>query len=338
MNNPYAKTLEPVWQNLDYVFVNEEKLQELIKKIKKEKLKTPAWAIPNVHPPIDCKLAPWIDYVCWVSTVNFAFTNFASPYNKFTVEYPKGTFWSGSFALGASFMRAYNERSLILNPKDDLATRYIDPEKMSKISLKEVKSLFQAIDSAHQIPLVKERQKIFQEVGEVLLKKYNGSWLNLFLNSGFRAFNNGQGIVERLIADFPSFRDERIYKGYVLKFHKRAQLLVMIYHGRAVNSGGRFPEIRDIENIGPIADYTIPKVLRSLEVIRYAPSMEKAIRNHRIFYPGHPMEVENRLATSYVMKRISDQTGLTMEKIDFYIWSQGQKLSQPHILVKTHNY
>ena len=60
MNNPYVKTLEPVWLDTDYVRVNEEKLRELIRGIKQKKdngeLGIPAWDIPNVQPPLDCKL------------------------------------------------------------------------------------------------------------------------------------------------------------------------------------------------------------------------------------------------------------------------------------------
>lgn len=338
MNNPYVKTLEPVWKDLDYVAINEEKLQELIEKLKKGELKTPSWAVPNVHPLIDCKPALWIDFICWINTVNFAFTNFEPPYNKFTIEYPERTFWSGAFAMKASFWRAYNEGSPILSPKDYRGTKYIDPGYMNRISMKEVRKLFQSTDSWHQIPMIRERWKIFHEVGKVLLEKYNGSWGELFIKADFRAFNNGKGIVEQLVTNFPSFWDERMYKGHRLQFNKRAQLLVTMYHGRAINSGGGMPLIKDIEDIGPIADYTVPKALKFLGVLEYSPELEKAIQSHKIFQPGEPEEVENRLAMSYVMKRICDEAGITMDKADFCIWNMGRKSKEPHILVPTTDY
>lgn len=327
MDNLYVKTLEPVWENLDSVFVNEENLHDLIEKIKREELKTPAWQVPNVHPPIDCKPALWIDFICWINTINFAFTNFNPPYNKFIIEYPEGTLWLGAFAMQASFMRANGEGIPVF-----------DAEYMSRISLKEVRHIFRPIDSQHQIPMARERWKIFHEVGKVLLDKYDGSWFKLFLDANWEAFNSGQGIVEQLAANFPSFRDERFYKGYHLKFYKRAQLLVMMYHGRAVNSNGRMSLIKDIEDIGPIADYEVPKALEFPGVMGYSPEFKRSIQNHKIFKPGDPEEVENRLAMSYVMKKICDEAGITMDKADFYVWNIGRKSKEPHILVPTTDY
>lgn len=327
MNNPYVKTLEPVWQKLDHVFVNEEKLQKLIEKMKKEELKIPAWAVPNVHPPIDCSPNEWINFICWINTVNSAFTNFEYPFKKFTIEYPEGTFWNGAFAMAASFIRAHSE-----------GFEVFDAEQMMNIFQGEVEHIFRPIDEEHRIPMIKRRFEIFQEVGRVLLEKYDGRWINLFIDAGFRAFNSGRGVVEQLVANFPSFQDERRYKGHRLKFHKRAQLLVMMYHGRAMNSDGRLPLINDIEDIGPIADYDVPKALHFLGVLEYTPEMEHAIQGHEVIQPGDPREVENRLAMSYAMKRICDEVGVNMAQADFYIWHMGRESKALHILVPTTDY
>jgi len=330
MNNPYVKTLEPVWHYTKDVWVNEEKLQELIKDMKQKKkrgeLAIPAWNISGVHPPMDCDLSFWINYVCWINTVNFAFTNFKRPWNKFTVEYPIGVFWRGSLAMQACFMRALQEGIPIT-----------DAEYMSKISLKDVKYIFRSIDDQHQTPMLKERWQIFREAGQVLLRCVGG-WLDLFVRGDFYAFNRGKGIVELLVADFPSFRDVRHYRGRCLEFHKRAQLLVMMYHGRAVNSGSSFPLIKDIEDIGPIADYEVPKALRFLGVLEYSARLKDAIKNHKAFMPNDPEETENRLAMSYVMKKICDEAGVNMAQADFYVWQIGRSSGIPHILVPTVDY
>lgn len=327
MNNPYVKTLEQALKNLDFISVNETKLQELIERMKQEELGIPDWAVPNVQPPIDCKPAKWIDFTCWINTVNFAFTNFKEPWSKFTIEHPEGTFWKGAFALEASFLRAHDEGIPVF-----------DAEYMSQISLREVGHIFRPINGKHKIPLIKERLEIFREVGKVLLESYKGSWFNLFLDGNWRAFNKGYGIVEQLVANFPSFNDRRIYKEHLLEFNKRAQLLVMMYHGRAVNSGGRMPLIQDIEDIGPIADYEVPKALKFLGVLEYVTDFEAAIKNREVIQPGDQRETENRLAMSYAMKRICDEVGINMAQADFYIWNMGRESSEPHILVPTTDY
>ena len=165
--------------------------------------------------------------------------------------------------------------------------------------------------------MIRERWQIFHEIGNVLLEKYNGSWIKLFLDGNWRAFNGGEVIVERLVADFPSFRDARLYQdrnGALrhLWFNKRAQLLAMMYHGRAVHSLGRMPEIKDIADIGPIADYEVPKAFHFLGILEYSQRLEAAIQNRETIIRDHPWEIESRLAMSYVMKRICDKVGLNM--------------------------
>lgn len=331
MDNPYVKTLEPVWQNLNAVKVNEEKLQELIENMRIEELQVQDWAVPNVQPPIDCNLASWIDFVCWTNTVNFAFTDFDSPWNKFTIEYPMGTIWVGTYALEASFMRAAEEGILVF-----------DSKHMAKISMDEVRYIFRPIDESHQIPLIKDRWRIFRETGAILSDIYDGSWLTLFLDAEFCAFSNmpgtRQGIVEQIVVNFPSFKDTRYYKKHSLDFYKRAQLLVIMYHGRALSSAGKFPLIKDIKDIGPIADYEVPKALKFLGVLEYAPEMEKAILNREVVYKGFSWEVENRLAMSYVMERICDELQINMAQVDYHIWKMGKEGKDPHILVPTTDY
>lgn len=331
MDNLYVKTLEPVWNSTKDVWVNEDKLQELIRQMKEKKeggeLKIPAWDIPNVQPPIDCSFSMWLNFICLINTVNFAFTNFKKPWGKFTIEYPKGSPWPGAAAMQASFTRAHNEGIAIF-----------DAWHLVEISLREVKDIFRSVDHNHRIPMIQERWEILREIGKVLIEKYDGSWLNLFEEGDWRAFNNGKGIVEQLVANFSSFRDRRFYRGHPLEFNKRAQLLVMMYHGRAVNSGGRFPLIEDIEDVGPIADYDVPKALHFLGVLEYNRRLKADIENHKVFQPNDSEEVENRLAMSYVMWKICKEVGVTMAQADFYIWNMGRKSGDPHILVPTTDY
>lgn len=327
MNNPYIKTLEPVWLDTDNIQVNKGKLRELIAdmKIKKanKELVFPAWDIPNVQPPMDCSLKEWIGFVCTVNAVNFAFTNFHPPYNKFTIEYPAGTLQEGAFALEASFMRAHKNK-----------IRIFDAAMLRKVSASSIDEIFYPIDDPYSIPLLWERLMIFHEVGEVLLEKFNGSWLNLFEEGNWRAL----GIVDQLVRNFRSFDDCRRYKGQLLEFHKRAQLLVMEYYGRAFNSGGRFPLIKDIEDIGPICGYELPKALECFGILEYSPEMEVLIESHHIFDPGDMMEIENRLATAYVMKKLCDEVGISMAQADYYIWDMAHRILSPHMLVRTTDY
>lgn len=324
--NRYTRTLENVWSKTSHVRVNHEKLRQLIEKVKGKELPIPAWDFYPVQPKANCGLEEWVNFVCWVNTVNFAFTNFEPPFAKFTVEYPAWINWSGAFAMQACFMRALKEGEPIF-----------DADYMKDISLVDAAHLFRAIDEDHQIPMLAERQMIFHQVAEILLKRYEGNWLNLFHLAGWRAFG-GFGVVDQLTAAFFSFQDLRRYKKHGLMFQKRAQLLAMMYQGRAVNSEGRFPLLKDADDIGPIADYEVPKALKFLGVLEYSPLLEEIIREHYVFLAGHPYEVENRLAMSYAMAGLCEGAGINMAQADFHIWNLGRQSQEPHILVLTTDY
>lgn len=68
MNNSYVKTLEPVRRDLEYVTANEELLQLLIEEMRRKDLQVPNWAVPHVHPPLDCGLELWTNFICWINT------------------------------------------------------------------------------------------------------------------------------------------------------------------------------------------------------------------------------------------------------------------------------
>lgn len=327
MNNFYVKSLEAAWATVDfnYVKVNEHKMEDLIHALKTEEPKIPVWSLPHINPAVDCGVLEWINFVCWTMTAHFSCINFHYPYRRFTVEYPQGIFWEGIFAIQASFMRAFQEGIPVF-----------DAKFMAKITQSDVAYIFRPAASDCGIPMEKEREAIFQEVGSVLIKKYHGSWAPFFYESNWRTFHRGEGIVERLVAEFPSFRDTRVYKDRFLEFHTKAQFLVLMYHGRAVVTG-KMPPLRDMENIGPLAEYETQKALRAFGVLEYAENMERG-DGYKVFPQGHPFEVENRLATSYVLKRVCDAAGCSMAHANYYLWLKGIVSKIPHILIPTTDY
>lgn len=326
MNNPYTESLKPLWLNKDrlHVFVDEEKLEKLAQKLRGEELIVPKWDTPNVQPPMDCSLEEWLNYVCWVNTVNFSFTNFDPPYKKFAVIDAGGELREGAFALGASFIRAYKEGFPIF-----------DVRKISEITSGEVANIFRSIDNQHKIPMPEERWNCLRYVSWKLLEKYNGSWLNLFEQSNWLAFNNGKGIIERLVDDFPGFYDTRGYNVNRLQFHKRAQLLVMMYHDRAMHSGGKFLLIKDHERLGPPCDYDVPRAIESLGILKYSKGLKKKVENHNILPMNSREEIEIRTATWYVMERLREILNTWIGPVDFKIWNIGRQAQGPHHLTPT---
>eukprot|EP01083_Nonionella_stella_P091494 255835_1 len=73
-----------------------------------------------------------------------------------------------------------------------------------------------------EIPLLDERLRLLHELGDGLLRSFDGSVTNLIKS----ARGSAQRLVEMVTAEFPGFRDQATYKGHQIFFYKRAQILV----------------------------------------------------------------------------------------------------------------
>jgi Potential Queuosine, Q, salvage protein family len=72
------------------------------------------------------------------------------------------------------------------------------------------------------IPLLQERWRILQECGKILNEKFDGKFYNCVKQSE----NSAKKLLDLIVSNFPSFRDEGIIEGKKVSFHKRAQILV----------------------------------------------------------------------------------------------------------------
>jgi len=324
MNNPYIKSLSPIFKKPKLVFVNEDKLKEVAGNLRAEEFFPPSWkeqALP------DGDYNTFIDFLGIDSSINFCFTN---PFTKkrFQVEY-KGEISSGYFAMLACLKRALEEGVPIL-----------DCKWLKKVTIEQMEHIFRGINP---ISLIKERTLIFQEVGEVLERKYGGHFYNLFEEAGYVAFAKDKtGIVNRLITDFPSFFDFSWHEPSqsVLEFHKRAQLFAITYQNEALLSNGRIPLIFDADDLGPPADYRVPQVLKGMGILSYKRELRKKIARQKIIKRDSLEEQEIRAQMTYVMARLCELTGSWIGPIDYRIWYAGTKLNgnEPHHLTPTTAY
>lgn len=315
--NPFYGSLEIIWKNPKYVHINEAKLWEAILRITKEDLKIPNWRMPVYYPEDD---ENFVQFIGIQNSINFAFTDFETK-RKFKIEY-KDAEWRGAMGMVGSLMRAIEDGFPVF-----------DAKFLSKISEKKMEYIFRSIPD-YPIPMLGDRTKIFQEVGKVLLKKYDGSFWNIFKDAGFKAFGP-YGIVNQLRTNFSSFNDVGPYNiylmdgTYALHFHKRSQLLVMIYQGRALDSGRKLPLIGDIDDLGAIADYEVPKVLEHLGILKYNKVLKEKILRQDIIEQDSLEEQEIRAMTVLAMKRLLEEINklrkdkINMCHLDYRIWKMG---------------
>ncbi|MBI2625061.1 MAG: hypothetical protein HYW70_01890 [Candidatus Nealsonbacteria bacterium] len=328
MANPFIPSHEAVWKNATLVSLNKNRLSFFAKEILGINAKEEDWHYQLYPGDDDPDL--FIDFLGLDMAICFATTDFDTK-QRFAVNYKNkdGRPWAGTLANTACIARALDEGIDMLNPKF-----------LQEITLKDMLHIFRT--DLYPLPMLKERMQIFREVGFVLEKKYQGSFHNLFRETSWRAFNKGKGIVERLMADFPSFYDASPYRlpsgeWSTVYFLKRAQLFPMIYHGRAM-SVADWQKIEDIDEVGPICDYVFPGVFEHYGILEYAPILQDKIKKGELI-PRHSIaEIEMRSFGMLCQLKLCEMTGLKFFQIDPKIWYWGRDKPALRFLCPTTDY
>lgn len=325
MRNEVLDSTRFLVESPKYVFINKDKLEETAQRFAKEELKIPNWELPV---NLEGKTKEVIDFFFLGDSINFAYTDFSTK-QKFKTMY-RGTEWSGAMAMRACLKKAFEGEFPHILEGDFL--RNVSEEQMKKI-----------FEGNMQIPMLKERNDIFNEVGSVLCDKYGGHFYNLAEQSGQRLFNNGTGIVDRLVSDFPSFDDSLAYNGRLVKFYKRAQLAPATLYGRFRNQGDFV--VQDIDELTVFADYVLPKGLRDLGILEYVESLADKVDHQELILRHSLEELEIRASTIHASKMLADRINeirgndeINALQIDYKLWSESRKQPSPHHLTYTIDY
>jgi hypothetical protein len=89
------------------------------------------------------------------------------------------------------------------------------------ITKEEVDKIFIS-STGESIPLLDDRWRILQECGKILNATFDGKFYNCVKQSE----NSAKKLLDLIVLNFPSFRDEGIIEGEMVSFYKRAQILV----------------------------------------------------------------------------------------------------------------
>jgi hypothetical protein len=285
------------------VRINYDKLYEVGRKYSKDDLQLPKWDAP-VFPERSNK--DTLDFILLGNAINFAFNDFKTG-EKYLYKY-KDVPFKGAYGMWAAL------KSVL-----DKGTPILDGSYLENLTEIEAKKIF---NKDSQIPMLNERVKILNEVGSVLNKHYAGHFYNVVAAANGYVFNKGEGLVERLVRDFPSFRDDWNYNGKRVAFAKRAQLAAaMIYENL-------LPEVKifrdgQFERLTVFADYELPKALRSMEILEYSPQLADKIDKGELIPAGSNEEIEIRgctiAATDELVKFINYTRGSNDESSFHFI-------------------
>lgn len=307
-------------------------------------LVAPDWTLPVY--PADHRT--FVEFITIANALNFAFTDFVTG-EKYAVEWD-GTAWSGATGMFAALMRARREGIDIL-----------DPHVLRRLTLKDVALIFQPAKGSPEIPLLAERAAFLNAMGAslgALERRDNPSgraddavgllWLMDWSRGPSGAVDAGR-LVEAIVSSFAPYAGDRFLHPTTKDlciFDKRARLLVVMYEGRARASNGELETLGNLERIGPIADYQLPRVLRANGVLVYAPALADLVDQGTILPAGSEEELAVREATCAAIERLlvhvnaeagTDQP-LTMVELDYVLWASGRNAPGRHHLTPTTAY
>jgi hypothetical protein len=189
----------------------------------------------------------------------------------------------------------------------------LDGAFLADVDRETAEKLFTPTTGSPQIPMLDRRAEILQSVGEQLCAEYDGQFHNAVGTDTLRLFDDGDGVVERLVDEFPSFDDSHTIETddgeTTVQLHKRAQLAPAMLWGR-FHGSDQF-DIEDPEAFTVFADYNLPNVLRGLDVLEYDDALADRIDAGEPIEAGAREEVELRVATvaaaDQIMTAVNDR-------------------------------
>ncbi len=321
--SPVLDSIGPVIEQSRDVQTNYSKIIEVAGWMAYEELPVPDYALPfgigteNVEETID--------FILTVSCIDTAFTDFKH-HLKFQVEYA-GQIWSDSDALFACIKRAMDHGVPIL-----------DGGFLKQVTRPELEAIFAA---NIELPMLDEKIEILHQVGATLVERYKGRFRNFVKSCSTRLYDNGNGLVDRLVAEFPRFNDVSSYDGHTVRIYKLPQLAIWFLY-TSLRKSGTF-HIDDLDKMTAFADYIVPVGLRLLGITRYSTQLENMVNSHQLIPRDSHQEIEIRAHCIYALALLAEEINclrppdlqIVVPQLDARLWTHYHTTWWPHHLTKT---
>ena len=322
IGSPVLESLRPVITGSRDVRTHYDKIVEVAHWMAYEEL-----PMPNIGVPFGLEKTPdvAIDFVMVSNCIDSAFTDFKT-HIKFQVDY------AGEHFSDADAMQACLKRAL------DAGTPILDGKFLARVTREELAKIFAG---NIEMPMLEEKMTVFHQVGDVLNARYGGRFLNFVRSCPPRLYDNGNGLIDRLVKEFPRYNDVSQYDGHEVKFYKLSQLGVWgMYSG--LSAAGHF-KLDDAHKLTAFADYIVPAALRVMGMTSYSPALEQTINSYKMIERDSPPEIEIRAHCLYATALLREEVNklrppdlqIIIPQIDARLWTHYHATTWPHHLTKT---
>lgn len=253
-----------------------------------------------------------IAYVFCLDTVNFCF--WGDP--KWRRRH-RGQWLDGYWALAAALTEQATQ-----NPG------FLDPHALSEL---DAAALDEMLGGEPTIPLLEERAASLRQLGRWIVDHFQGRFSQVLCAANLDAVE----LVRLVAGELPSFQDEATYRGRLVRFYKRAQILAADLYGAAGTGDNRrwWGKLARMHELTAFADYKLPQILRHQDILRYSASLADKVQDRVLLPPGSDEEVEIRANTIWAVELLRQEMqalGLDLPsyRIDWLLWSASQDSGQ----------
>ena len=307
-------SVSKVIPQLSCLEIDIEKLHEVAINLSKEDFGINYEGNPNIVP------VEYIRKTMLINTLNFVFTDFSTSV-KYKIE-----------NLSDTDAMVYQIDKALLE-----GVPLTQGSFMRDMNLEEFKRIF---TGNIEMPMADEKVEILNNVGDTLVTKYGGDWINFIDDGPKKLYDNGEGLVERLVRDFKRFDDHSIFENEKVYFLKLAQLAFWGIH-RELSK--RHFYIEDMENMTAFADYIIPVALESFGIVKYSSGLKEKIDSGILIDRDSIEEIEIRSTSIYVTAKLTElinnykneEEKIIIPQLDFKLWTDFHADERPHHLTKT---
>jgi hypothetical protein len=269
----------------------------------------PAAAQDGLH----CTFLPprrFLNYLLVLEALNFSFWD-DEPRWRVLFE---GARYDGYWALAAALRRALREDAIPL----------WDARWMAQVDEAQAATLLRG--EGQPIPMLAERAANLREVGEVLLRRWQGEFARVVQTAG----GDAVALAQLTADEFPSFRDEALWRPpggsqpRTVRFLKRAQICVADL--ARLLPDHPLGQVGGLERLTAFADYKVPQVLRKLGILVYSDTLARRVEAQEVLAAGSQEEIEIRAATIWACEWIGRALGgAAASDVDYRLWLMGQE-------------
>ena len=322
-NSKVLSSLTPVIENSKHVIINYDEIKNVARWMAYEEFILPENNKLRKNPE------DFIRTTLLINTLNFAFTDFNTSI-KYSIE-RDGVTLSDSEAMFKQIHEAI-----------DSGTNLLDGQVLASLTIDKLREIF---SGNIEMPMLVERIEILNTVGIKLSEEFDGDWINFIYKCPKKLYHGGEGLVERLVAEFPRFNDKSIYEDkHEINFYKLAQLAFWGIHAEL--SGSKYFVVEDMNSMSAFADYIVPVALEVMKITEYSENLKEKIMKGNIIERDSKEEIEIRAASLFATAKLTEEINIRRNKkeqliipqLDYRIWKQYHATHRPHHLTVTTMY